>query len=397
MDPHYSEWLHLCVRWLHIIAGVAWIGSSFYFNWLEGNLDRRQKPSSGLAGSLWAVHGGGFYHIVKYTLAPSTLPETLHWFKWEAYTTWLSGFALLAVVYYMGAKSYLLDPAVADLTPTQGIVISISCLLCGWFAYDGLCRSPLGKKPIVFAGVSFTLALGLAYSLCQVFSSRGAYIHMGAVLGTIMAANVFFVIIPSQKAMVNAIAAGQQPDGALGKKALQRSLHNNYMTLPVLFIMISNHFPFTYGHAYNWLILGALSLIGALVRHYFNLKNWGHRKVWILPLAALAMIALALITKAPVPPQQAHAGGHVTFRQVQEIINRRCTSCHSSHPTDEVFTIAPNGVKFDSPMQIGSRVAVIKLRVVDSQTMPLANKTGMTADERQLMATWIAEGATLEL
>ena len=294
-SSHYMEWLNLAVRWFHIIAGIAWIGSSFYFNWLEGSLDRENKPE-GIAGDLWAVHGGGFYYVKKYQVAPEKIPEKLHWFKYEAYFTWISGFVLLIIVYYFGARTFLIDSSVADISEEVAILIGIGSLIAGWFIYDLLCKSKLADNPVHLAIVGFSLAVAASYGLCQVFSSRGAYIHVGAILGTIMALNVFRVIIPFQKVMVDMALKGESVDGSFGKKASMRSLHNNYITLPVLFIMISNHYPMTYGHKYNWLILAAISFIGAAVRHYFNLKNKGKQKVWILPVAAAGMIALAIVT-----------------------------------------------------------------------------------------------------
>lgn len=398
MNPHYVQWLNLIVRWLHIITGIAWIGASFYFNWLEGNLNRKNPgKKKGQEGDLWAIHGGGFYHVVKYKVAPAELPPGLHWFKWEAYLTWITGFTLLSIVYYLGADAYLIDPSVAKLTAAQAIGIGIGTLVLSWTVYDLICRSPAGGNPKAFATIMFTLVGALAWGLCQVFSSRGAYIHVGAALGTIMAANVFMVIIPNQKKAVAAMLDGKTPDPALGQKALQRSLHNNYFTLPVLFIMISNHYPITFGHKYNWLILIALSVISAGVRHYFNLKNRGDKKVWILPVASLAMIALAVVSKPPAPNQAdlsaAESAPKVSFHQIEEIFKARCASCHSSNPTDKDFTIAPNGVVFDTAEQIKNKADIIKTRVVTAKTMPLINRTEMTEEERLIVGLWIDQGA----
>jgi uncharacterized membrane protein len=390
MDPHTQQWLSLGLRWLHIIAGIAWIGSSFYFNWLDGNLRPPEKPRQGVAGELWSVHGGGFYVVQKYQVAPDELPKTLHWFKWEAYTTWLSGFALLVLVYYMSGPAYLLD-AQSPLGFPAAVAVGLSALGGGWLIYDLLCDSPLGRSPIAFAAVGFPLATAAAWGLSELFGSRAAYIHVGAMLGTIMAANVFFVIIPSQRELVDAKHEGREPDPSKGARAKLRSLHNNYITLPVLFIMISNHYPVTFEHRYNWAVLAALALASAGIRHWFNLRNKGYQNHWILPAAALVMLSLVFVTapRASVSGE----GPPVAFAQVWTVMSQRCGSCHSAHPTDDVFTVAPNGVVFDTPQQITGYLQQIKARAVDTHSMPLANKTGMTEEERALIGRWIAQGA----
>ncbi len=401
MDPYWHEWLNLLIRWIHVITGIAWIGASFYFNWLEGNLERN-NPSKGLAGDLWAVHGGGFYHVQKYEVAPAKLPELLHWFKWEAYSTWVSGFALLIIVYYLNPV-YLLGSNPAGLSNTAGIALSIGGLIAGWLIYHGLSGTRLVENPIWFTAVFALLAISAAYGYTQVFDGRAAYLQLGAMIGTIMVANVFYVIIPAQKIMVTAMQRGELPDPAPGKNALRRSLHNNYLTLPVLFIMISHHFPSTFGHAYNWAILAALALISAAVRHYFNLKNQGRKIVWILPLALLAIFSLALISKsqphsagqtnAPLSGQQQagniNAPPVVSFDQIRSIIQARCVSCHSATPSDTVFTVAPLGYVLDTDQQIIDTKDKIYLRTIATQTMPLANMTGMTDQERALLGAWI--------
>ncbi len=387
------DWLNLLVRWLHVIAGVAWIGASFYFVYLNNHLrppvDEEQKKK-GIDGELWAIHGGGFYFIERYAVAPEKIPKGLHWFKWEAYTTWISGFALLVLVYYMDT-SYLIDPAVMQLTHWQAVLIGLGTLIAGYTIYDLMCRSPLGKHDLWFGIVGFAIATGFAYGLTQVFNSRGAYIHVGAMLGTIMAANVFMNIIPNQREVVAAMKEGRTPDAEKAKRAKQRSLHNNYITLPVLFIMISNHYPFTYGHAYNWAILAAISIIGAIVRHWFNLRGQGHRNLYIWPIAAVAMIALVFVTA---PPKE-EAGEKVSFSQAREIIQKHCVSCHSKAPTDKVWKVAPLGAMYDTPEQIKAMASKIKARAVDSKTMPLANKTGMTDEERKTLGRWISQGADI--
>jgi uncharacterized membrane protein len=393
MDPYYREWLALLVRWLHVIAGIAWIGSSFYFNWLDGNLRRPEKPKEGVAGELWSVHGGGFYVVEKYQVAPEVMPKTLHWFKWEAYTTWLSGVGLLVLVYYLGGSAMMVDPSKANVTHAAALAIGACTLIVGWVVYDVLCLTPLVDKPNAFAVVGLCLLTGAAYGLSLVLGNRAAYIHVGAMLGTIMVGNVFFVIIPGQRALVSALSAGKEPDAVKGLRAKQRSTHNNYITLPVLFIMISNHYPMTFDHRFGWLVLTAIAIIGAGVRHWFNLRNKGVENRWLLPGAAVAMLGLILVT-APRATQA--SGPEVKFVDAYTVMQKRCVSCHSKSPTDNVFTVAPNGVMFDTPEEIKGRVDSIRQRAVSTTSMPLGNKTQMTDEERDLLGRWIAQGAPIE-
>ncbi len=387
-----TEWLSLCLRWVHIIAGAAWIGASFYFNWLNNNIREPEVPEDRVKGDLWSVHGGHFYRFVKYTVAPERLPKTLHWFKWESYTTWITGFALLIVVYYVDAKLYLVDPGVRELSPAAAIGVGVGALLLGWIVYDLLCKSPLIERPVPFAAVCFALATGAAYGLTQTFGSRAAYIHVGALLGTLMAANVFRVIIPNQRVAVEAMKAGREPDAKPGIDAARRSLHNNYMTLPVLFIMVSNHYPFTYGHEWNWAILAAISVVGAGVRHWFNLRGKGRRNVWILPAAAAGIVALAFVSA----PRDLRDAEPVAFETVRGIVEQRCLGCHSATPTQGGFAVAPQGVMFDTPDQIVSLAPRINNVVFVSKTMPLGNLTGMTDEERAQLGAWFAQGAQRE-
>lgn len=407
MESYIAEWLNLLFRWLHLITGAAWIGTSFYFNWLNHNLrppDREDRRAEGINGELFAVHGGHFYQVSKYAGAPQKLPETLHWFKYEAYFTWLTGVSLLSIVYYWGAKAFLIDPSVMEWPSVwQPIALSVSCLVVGWVVYDLLCKSPLGQKPGAFAAVGFTLMTAIAYGLTQVFAARAAYIHVGAMIGTMMAANVFFVIIPNQRKMVDAMSAGQEPDVSLGAMGAQRSLHNNYFTLPVLFIMISNHFSMsTYGHEWNWAILAALSLIGAGARHYFNLKHQGEHKVWILPAAALAMICLAFVSK-PVPIQpslSAEESGRapLVYSDIAPIIEKHCVSCHAEPPNNPLWPMPtpPKGLNLTIPSAVKAQAANIMAQAVHSKVMPLANQTNMTDDERTKLGQWIVDGALLD-
>ena len=423
MEAHLTEWLNLSIRWVHMITGIAWIGASFYFVWLENNLNRK-NPRDGLSGDLWAIHGGGIYHLEKYKLAPPKMPDNLHWFKWEAYFTWMSGVALLTVVFYLNPTLYLIAPGV-DLSPAAAIGIGIGSLVAGWFIYDLLCDSPLGKQPALLGLILFVLVIGAAWGFTQVFSGRGAYIHVGALIGTIMVGNVFRIIMPAQRALVKAIEENRTPDPALPAKGLLRSRHNNYFTLPVLFIMISNHFPSTYGSQYNWLILAGIAVIAVLVRHYFNTRHESNRFAWSLPAGALGMICLAFVTspnyKAATPapvvsapqapasapaqaaeqpagqaPQASASSGSPQFDKVHSVIQERCTVCHSAKPTSPLFTAAPAGVMFDTPQQIQALAPKIQAQAVASQIMPLGNITQMTPEERELIGSWIAQGARTE-
>ncbi len=390
-ESHFFEWLNLTVRLIHITFGIAWIGTSFYFVFLENALNRHGVRDE-LAGNLWAVHGGGFYYVEKYKLAPKQIPKHLHWFKYEAYFTWLSGFCLLSVVYYFNASSYLIDTEVLDLKPYQGILISIGSLITGWIIYDQICKR-LKNNKVVFTIAITVLVFFFAWFYAQVFSGRGAFIHFGALLGTLMAGNVFFIIIPGQKRMVAAAKKGQAPNPADGEAAFLRSYTNNYFTLPVLFVMISNHFPSTFGHAYQWIVLLGITLGTAGIKHYLNLREKGELSVWVMPAGIVILFAVAFMT-APKPPKYENCNNTVTFEEVQTIISNRCTVCHSSNPTDEVWKVAPNGVKYDTPDQIYNLKDKIFQRVVVSKNMPFNNnQTQMTQEERDMINCWINQGA----
>jgi uncharacterized membrane protein len=342
----------------------------------------------GVGGEVWSVHGGGFYHAQKYKVAPQQLPERLHWFKWEAYTTWLSGIFLTALVYWYGAEVYLIDRSVADLSAPAAVGIAIAFIAGGWLVYDLLCKSALARDTRVFAVVLLVLSSALAWGLCQLFSGRGAYIHFGAVLGTIMVANVFFVIIPGQKKMVAAAERGEAPDPAPGVQAKQRSVHNTYFTLPVLFVMTSNHYAMAYGHAYNWLILIGISLAGALIRIYFVNRHKGSAS--LLPIG-LAAVVLAVIAVAIAPrPHEPDAAG-VSFVEVRTIIDARCTTCHSATPSHPAFPVAPLGITFDNDEQIVNDADRIYQQTVLTRVMPIGNLTAMTDEERQVIDAWYQE------
>jgi len=393
-EGHLMEWLNIIVRLMHITFGIAWIGASFYFVFLENALNRTDDVRDELAGNLWAVHGGGFYYLEKYKIAPKTIPKNLHWFKYEAYFTWISGFSLLFVVYYFNAKAMLIDTNVLNMSSAAAIAIGVGSFAVAWLLYDLLCKSPLIKKPILFTVIGFLLAAGFAFFYSHVFSARAAYIHFGAMLGSLMVGNVFFVIIPSQKAMVKAAQLGEPLDPSLGKKSLARSLHNNYFTLPVLFVMISNHFPSTFGNDYSWAVLAAITLGTAGVKHYLNLKEKGRYNVYVLPVSILILLATSFITA---PQKNTNACPTiVSFAQVNTIITARCITCHSSKPTDDVYTAPPNGVVYDTPQDIVKMKDKIMQRVVITKTMPQNNKTNITPQERDLIRCWIEQGANIK-
>lgn len=392
-EGHLMEWLNIVVRMMHITFGIAWIGASFYFVFLENALNRTEDVREELAGNLWAVHGGGFYYLEKYKVAPKTIPRHLHWFKYEAYFTWISGFSLLFVVYYFNAKAMLIDTNLLNISSGAGIAIGIGSFIVAWFIYDLLCKSRLVKKPVLFAIVGFIIATGFAFFYAHVFSARAAYIHFGAMIGTLMVANVFFIIIPSQKAMVKAAKLGLPLDPQLGKNALARSLHNNYFTLPVLFVMVSNHFPSTFGFQYPWAILAAITLGTAGVKHYLNLKEKGRYNVWVLPVSVMILLAACFISA---PQKITTKCDPVSFTQVNQIIIKRCITCHSSRPTDDVYTAPPNGVVYDTPQDIQKLKDKIYQQVVVTKTMPLNNKTGITPEERDLIRCWIDQGAVIQ-
>jgi uncharacterized membrane protein len=392
-EGHLMEWLNIVVRLMHFTFGIAWIGASFYFVFLENALNRTQDVRDELAGNLWAIHGGGFYYLEKYKVAPKTIPKHLHWFKYEAYFTWVSGFALLFIIYYFNSSAMLIDKNVMKLTAAQAIGIGVGSFIAGWLIYDLLCKSALRKRPLLFALTGVIILTGFAYFYSHVFSGRAAFIHFGAMIGSIMVANVFFVIIPSQKAMVKAAKKGQLPDPQKGKNALFRSIHNNYFTLPVLFVMLSNHFPSTFGNKYQWIVLAAVSLGAAGIKHWLNLREQGRLSVWILPVSVVVLLAVAYIT-APQPSTTKCST--ISFAEVNAIVQERCISCHSSKPTDNVYTAPPNGVKYDTPMEIVAKKELIMQRVVVTKTMPQNNKTNMTLEEREIIRCWIEQGANLK-
>jgi len=391
MDPYLNDWVSLLIRFLHVVTAIAWIGASFYFIWLDNTLQTppKWKQDKGVSGDLWAIHGGGFYEVAKYRLAPEQMPDTLHWFKWEAYSTWITGFLLLILIYYIGADAYLIDPNKVDLSQTTAILISLTTLAGGWVIYEAACRSPLIQSGLGFGLVMLVLLTLLAWGLDHIFSDRAAYLHIGALIGTCMAANVLTVIMPSQRALVAAVEKGETPDPRFGLNAKRRSVHNNYATLPVLFIMLSNHYPMTYGHEYGWLVLGCIILITAWARHFFNLRHQGVVKPWILISAFVAFAALAWVLM-PQPTAQNTTTERLSDRQAIALIKDKCASCHSQAPSDDVFTVAPAGVTYDTEQEILNWLPRIQARVVISKDMPFMNKTQMTELQRSQLADWIA-------
>ncbi len=395
MSAYVLSWLDLIARWFHFVAGISWIGASFYFVWLDNHLVaplKREDVENGVSGELWSVHGGGFYHNQKYLTGPRREPltEHLHWFKWEAYSTWLSGIALMALVYWAGARSFLIDPSVLALTPGTAIAISIASLILGWFIYDGLCRL-FERQPRVLALSVAAFVVIASWGLYHIFSGRAAFLHVGAIIGTIMVANVFFVIIPGQRRMLAQIRAGQQPDPRPGQLGKMRSVHNTYLTLPVLFLMLSYHYPMTYSGPYGWLVLIAIAAAGVLVRYFFVLTHKA-RIVWALPVTAGVIIVVTAIALAP---RTTSNGAPVAFVQVQPIIAARCAVCHAAHPTQPGFAAAPNGVLLDTPEHIAANAARIDAQAVQSHAMPLGNVTHMTNAERALVGAWIDQGAKI--
>jgi len=399
MDAHYLEFLSMLVRWLHIIAGVAWIGSSFYFIWLC-TAQSSPPPGSdtakkGVGGELWAVHGGGFYNPQKYLVAPAALPEKLHWFKWEAYTTWLSGTALLVLVYWLKAGTMMIDGNIMALTPLKAVGIGAASMVGSWIVYDLLCRSPLGKREGWLGLVVFILTGVLAWGLSRLLGGRAMFIHVGTAIGTIMAANVFFIIIPGQKRMVAAMRAGQSPNPEDAKRAKQRSVHNNYFTLPVLFIMISNHYASTYAHAHNWAILVLMMAAGVAIRHFFNRK---HKGVYAWPYPVMGAVLLAVVAwwtqprVVELPPVE----GEVTFNRVRAIVGQHCIQCHSPQPTFPGYTQPQAGVLLHTPADLVQNAPRLYQQTIVTRIMPLGNLTHMTEQERAVLAAWVKAGAKME-
>ncbi|RYE93420.1 MAG: hypothetical protein EOO75_04415 [Myxococcales bacterium] len=392
MEVPVRELIELLIRWVHLIAGIMWIGNSMLFNWLDRNLVKvSERP--GHEGEIWLLHSGGFYQVEKKQLAPNEMPAMLHWFKWQNGVTWLSGISLLVVVYYMGQGALLVDANVASISSTTAMGIGLGTIVASWAIYDGMWRTLGQRAPQAATALSLVLLAGVCFGLTQVLSGRAAFIHAGVVMGTLMTGNVWMIIVPSQRELVNATREGRPQDMSYALRAKQRSIHNNYMTFPVLFIMISNHYASTYGNRFNWAVLGVLMVSSALVRHFMNIRFTYAR--W-LPAASVSVFAgltgLFLLTARRAP---AASGPPVAFADVHNVVQKRCTNCHSATPTDDVWRTAPSGVMFDSSEQIQRMALRIRERVTLQKTMPLGNKTGITEQEREMLGRWVQQGANV--
>jgi uncharacterized membrane protein len=390
VEAYVLEWLNLALRWTHVIVGIAWIGASLYFIWLDNHLEPAQDPR--IAGELWAIHGGGFYRAEKFRLAPAQMPATLHWFKWEAYWTWVSGLALLALMYYANAELYLIDPQVMALSRPWAIGIGLAFLVGGYSVYEGLCRSPLARSDLLLSFSLLVLLALAAWSLTRVFGGRGAFIHYGAILGTIMVANVAHIIIPGQRRMVEAMKAGREPDPRDGLAGKQRSVHNTYFTLPVVFTMISSHYAGIFGHRWAWVALVALTIAGALVRVWFVMRHKGRAPAWVWIVGVLFFVAAAVLLS----PRRETGSAAVSYSEAQGVIGSRCLACHAEKPSFQGLAEAPKGIKLDTPERVRAAAVQIHQQAVLSRAMPPGNLTGMKDDERALLDRWYRSGANVK-
>ena len=390
MEAYLLEWVNLALRWAHVIVGIAWIGASLYFIWLDNHLEPARDPR--LAGELWAVHGGGFYRAEKFKLAPREMPPTLHWFKWEAYWTFFTGFTLLALMYYGSAELYLIDPQVMPLSKPAAIGIALATLVGGYTIYEGVCRSPLAKNDLLLSVTLLVLLACAAWGLTRLFSGRGAFIHYGAILGTIMVANVAHIIIPGQRRMVEAMRTGRDPDPRDGVMGKQRSVHNTYFTLPVVFAMISNHYATVFGNRWGWLVLVALTIAGALVRVWFVMRHKGLAPAWVWIVGVLFFVGAAAL----LAPRRDAQTAPVAFGDVKQVFDTRCITCHADKPSFQGFPEAPKGVKLDTAERIRAQALAIHQQSVLSKAMPPGNLTGMTEAERALIDRWYRSGAKVK-
>jgi uncharacterized membrane protein len=395
-------WGEAFLRWLHVIAGIAWIGASFYFIHLDLSLKKREGLPAEAHGEAWQVHGGGFYNMVKYLVAPARMPPELTWFKWEAYATWFSGFALVVAVYYANASLYLVSPEVLDISPATGIALSLAGLMLGWIVYDGLCRSPLGRNDAVLAVTGFVLLTALAFLATRLFSPRGAFMQIGALVGTVMAANVLMVIIPGQRKVVGDLIAGRTPDPVHGQRGKQRSTHNNYLTLPVVFVMLAGHYPLAYATRWSWAIFALLLVMGAAIRHFYNVRHQGKPSPWwtwgLAALCALAIVWLSTLGPAGAAPQRgkraaAAVAVPVAFAQVEEIVLTRCSMCHAADPVWMGIIRPPRGIMLDTPERIKAHAREIAVAAAWSSAMPPSNVTEMPPEERTVLATWVSSSS----
>ncbi|MBO6894854.1 MAG: urate hydroxylase PuuD [Roseibium sp.] len=397
------DWLAFAVRWLHVITAIAWIGSSFYFVALDLGLRKVPHLPVGAHGEEWQVHGGGFYHIQKYLVAPENMPDHLIWFKWESYATWLSGAGLLMIIYWVGGELYLIDPEKADLSLWQGILISAASLSIGWLVYDFLCKSPLGEKPTLLMVLLFALLVVMGWGYNEIFTGRATMLHLGAFTATIMTANVFFIIIPNQKIVVADLKAGRTPDPKYGKIAKLRSTHNNYLTLPVIFLMLSNHYPLAFASEYNWVIAALVFLMGVTIRHWFNTRHArAGNPTWTWLVTAILFVLIIQISMAPMwkedsyeasesraltPTEQVFASAE-GFDDVMAIVPGRCAMCHAREPFYEGIHWAPKGVVLETPADVARAAKEIYLQAGVTNAMPPANVSFMEEDERRKVIEW---------
>ena len=396
MIDYLWMWSEFMVRWLHVVAGIAWIGSSFYFIALDLSLKPGKQLPDEAHGQAWQVHGGGFYNMVKYLVAPARMPDELTWFKWEAYTTWLSGFALLTIIYYTGAGLYIIDTEILDLEPWQAIGLSIGGIAAGWVAYDLMCRSQLGRDDRLLALAGFVFIVALAWLYTEIFSARGAFVQIGVSIGTIMVANVVMVIIPGQKKVVAALVAGDTPDPVFGRRGKQRSLHNNYLTLPVIFVMIGGHYPAVFATDYSWVILALVLVMGAVIRHFFNTKHKGDPAPWwTWAVAAALLVAAILLSQAGAPKydesayaEQGYGEGAELHLAAVELVTERCAICHAAVPQWDGMGFAPKGVKLETEADILAHVDAIYWQVAASHAMPPGNVIWVEPEERAMLAKW---------
>jgi uncharacterized membrane protein len=388
-----NELLDLLLRWFHVIAGIMWIGNSLLFNWLDRNLVKKE----GIDGEIWLLHSGAFYQVEKKLLEPNQMPPKVHWFMFQNLSTWVSGILLLFVVYYMGESAWLVNPGAGHVAQSTAVAVGIGTIVLGWVAYDLLWRSPLRYKPILAGTLCLVALFALSWGLTQILTPRAAFIHVGVLLGTLMTGNVWMVIVPSQVELVSATKEGRPQDRVISLRAKERSIHNNYMTFPLIFIMVSNHFPTAYGHHLNWLILAVLMVGGALVRHFMNIRfTFRHWKPALAASVAIPLVAALAIMARPatsgLDEAELAASEPVAFDEVQAIVANRCVTCHSATPSDPHFPYAPHGVMFDRAEEIAETARRIRVRV-EAHTMPPANRTGMTDDERMAIIRWVAQGA----
>jgi uncharacterized membrane protein len=397
IDPQLSEWASQLLRWVHVIAAIAWIGSSFYFIHLDLSLTKREGLPAGVGGEAWQVHGGGFYRMQKYLVAPPELPSELTWFKWESYATWITGFFLLVWVYYLHAELYTIDPAIAALQPGQAAAIGVASLALGWVVYDRLCRSRLGDNDAALGAAVFAFIVAAAFGFAQVFNGRAAFLHAGAMIATWMSASVAMVIIPNQKKVVADLLAGREPDPALGKEAKQRSAHNNYLTLPVLFLMLSSHYPLAWSSRWNWAIVGLIVIAGAVVRHFYNSRH-AHRGSpwWTWGVAAVCMALAIWLSIAGKPGEASAAAPAATTLATTPsdeavlAIQSRCSMCHAREPGWPGIAVAPKGVRLETPEQIARHAREIRVQAVLTHAMPPNNITAMSLEERRALAAWLS-------